>query len=263
MKKQRIWELDFLRGFAIIMMIFDHLMYDFRNLNSFFSNFNTVDNPVFNWLNDIARLYWSSELRFYGHIFFISLFLLISGISFTFSKNNLSRGLKLGLVALLINLVTFLIEEFAGLNIFILFGVIHMFATSIIITFLLRKLWNNDWFILIIGLIVISIGIYIEFWDLKYLQTWSLADLPKIIIGLNAYGADSFSIFPYTGIIMIGTVIGNQFYKNRISLIPNVKIGKKNIVNWIGKNSLLIFLTHQIALMGLIFLIGYLFGYRA
>ncbi|MFH0993386.1 MAG: heparan-alpha-glucosaminide N-acetyltransferase domain-containing protein, partial [bacterium] len=35
MEKQgsnRIWEIDFLRGFSIIMMVWDHLMYDLKSV---------------------------------------------------------------------------------------------------------------------------------------------------------------------------------------------------------------------------------------
>ena len=28
-KRKRVWELDFMRGFAVLCMCFDHLMYDF------------------------------------------------------------------------------------------------------------------------------------------------------------------------------------------------------------------------------------------
>ena len=262
MKKTRIWELDFLRGFAIIMMIFDHLMYDFRNMNSIFRNFNQLDLGFFNTLNDIARWYWSSDLRFVGHMFFVALFLLISGISYTFSKSNLSRGLKLVVVAVLISVVTYAIEEITKLNVFILFGVIHMFGFSILLTYLVRKIWNNDWFVLAMGSFIIGLGIINQFWELNYISFVTISDMPEIIIGTKSYGADTFGLVPYAGVIMVGTVIGNQFYKHRVTLIPNVKVSEKNIVNWVGRNSLVIFLTHQFVLFGLILLIGYLFGYR-
>ncbi len=262
MKKTRIWELDFLRGFAIIMMIFDHLNYDFRNIDSYFSNFNEVNNTVFNWLNNTAVLYWSSELRFFGHIFFVALFLLISGISFTFSKSNLSRSLKLLIVAGLITGITALLQEVTGMRVFIIFGIIHMYGFATLITYLFRKLWNNDIFIFTVGSLIIIWGISFEFWQLNYIHALSFEAIPGIILGTKAFGADYFGLVPYTGIIMIGTVIGNVFYKNRVSLIPNAKITEKNIFTFVGRNSLIIFLTHQFVLLGLVYMIGYLFGYR-
>lgn len=262
MKKQRIWELDFARGFAIIMMIFDHLMYDFMSMDSYFGNFTAVDRPVFNWLNRVASLYWGSDLRFFGHLFFITVFLVVSGISFTFSKSNLNRSLKLLVVAGLISVVTYFGELWGHIDIFIIFGIIHMYAFSIFLTYLVRKIWNNDIFIFGLGLVVIGIGIAFNFWELHYIDRLSWGAMPGVIIGTKAFGADYFGIIPYWGMILIGTVIGNLFYKNRVSLLPRAKVSEKNIANFAGRNSLIIFLTHQFVIFGLLFIIGYLFGYR-
>jgi uncharacterized membrane protein len=259
--KNRIWELDFLRGFAIIMMIFDHLMYDLMYMPSFFSNFSIVDNRAFNFLTDLGYDYWVSDLRFYGHLFFVSLFLIVSGISFTFSKNNLSRGLKLGVVALLITLVTYVIELFVD-GTLIIFGIIHLYALSIIIIYFIRKLIKNEIVILLISFAIIVLGLIIKFYHPHYISIFSFARLPEIILGLRAFGADHFGLIPYTGIILLGTVIGKQFYSNRLSLIPSVKISEKNIFMFAGRKSLIIFVTHQIILIVLIFAVGYLFGYH-
>ena len=262
MKRKRIWELDFLRGFAIIMMVFDHLMYDLGHLDNYYTNFREVDLGVFNWLNELAELYWISGLRSVGHMFFVSLFLIISGISYTFSMSNLSRSLKMLIVAVLISVVTFLVQYFTGIRTFIIFGVIHMYALSTFLTYVFRKIWNNEIFILTIGMTIIFLGLIIRFWELHYIGSITLANIPGIIIGTKAYGADYFGIIPYLGIIMVGTVIGNAYYKNKVSLIPQAKITEKNIFVRAGKYSLHIFLLHQLVLFGIIFLVGLIFGYR-
>jgi uncharacterized membrane protein len=262
MERKRIWELDFLRGFAIIMMVFDHLMYDLGHLDNYFNNFREVDNSVFNWLNDLAELYWVSDLRFFGHFFFVSLFLIISGISYTFSKSNLSRSLKLLIVAVLISVVTGLIQYFTGMRMLIVFGVIHMYALSTFLTYIFRKIWNNEVFILTIGMSIILLGLVIKFWELHYIANIEFADVFGIVIGTKAYGADYFGLVPYLGIIMVGTVIGNAFYKNKVTLLPQAKITDKNFFVKSGKYSLYIFLLHQPVLFALMFIFGYIFGYK-
>jgi uncharacterized membrane protein len=259
--KKRIWELDFLRGFAIIMMVFDHLMYDFAILPTLFGNFYNVNNSVFNFLKDLGVDYWSSGLRFYGHLFFVSLFLIVSGISYTFSKSNLSRGLKLLAVALAITVVTIVLENFLT-NALIIFGIIHLYAFSILIIYLLRKLVKNEMILLVIAFIIIGVGFIFKFYDLEYLSSFRVQDLPKIILGINAFGADYFGLFPYMGIILLGTVLGNTFYQAKTSLIPGVKMSDKNIFQIAGRKSLLIFVTHQFILFAFIYLVGYIFGYR-
>lgn len=261
MKNKRIWELDFLRGFAIIMMVFDHLMFDLGELESFYSNFYQVDNAFFHWLNNLAEHYWIWSIRDIGHLFFISLFLLISGISFTFSKSNLKRTIKMLIVAILISVVTYIIEEVTGYQSFIIMGVIHMYALSTLITYIFRKIWDNDIFIFTVGSIIILLGFVIEFWEFNYIYSIHLDDIFGLIIGTKAFGADYFGIIPYLGVIMIGTVLGNIFYKNKVSLLPHVKISEKNIVILAGRYSLWIFVLHQGVLLVLIYLIGLIFGY--
>ncbi len=260
--KKRIWELDFLRGFAIIMMIFDHLMFDFKSLRMFFGNFDQVDNEVFNWLKEFGNMYWHSELRFFGHFVFLSIFMLVSGISFTFSKSNLSRGLKLSIVAMVITLITFIVEETLSFDALIIFGIIHLYAVSILITYVIRKFIKNDIVIMLFAFAIIAYGISFRFWSVSYLPAFSFSRLPEIIIGLKGYGADYFGLVPYLGIILLGTVIGNQFYHNKTSIIPQVKISEKNIFMIAGRKSLIIFVTHQIVLIALIYIIGYIFEYR-
>lgn len=261
MKTKRIWELDFLRGFAIIMMVFDHLMYDFSQMDGFFRNFYTVDIPVFNWLEEIAEKYWMAEIRTVGHFLFIAVFLIVSGISFTFSTSNLKRSVKLFIVASLITVVTLVINEISSFDVVIIFGIIHMFALATFLTYLFRKIWDNDIFILALGTAIIIYGFTFNFWDFHYVADLSFKNIIGIIIGTRAYGADSFGIVPYTGIIMIGTVIGNVFYKNKVSLLPQVKISQHNLIMVAGKNSLIVFVTHQFVLFGMIYLIGLIFGY--
>jgi uncharacterized membrane protein len=261
MVKKRIWELDFLRGLAIIMMVFDHFMFDLANLRGYFSNFYQVDNEVFNWLRETAILYWGSTLRFFGREFFVLLFLLISGISFTFSKNNYRRGLKLLVVALIITLVTYLADMFLGFNVLIVFGVIHMFAVNILITALLRKLIRSEWVILFIGMFILTMSFIFGLFNTSYVSlSWS--SLPRIIIGLNVYGADHFGIFPYLGILLIGTVIGKTFYSNRQSLLPHIQLSNRNLFMVTGRYSLYVYVIHQPVVLVIVLGIAYIFGYR-
>ncbi|MCF7924479.1 MAG: DUF1624 domain-containing protein [Candidatus Izimaplasma sp.] len=260
-QNKRIWELDFLRGLAIIMMVFDHFMFDFAFFDNYFSNFREVDNSFFNWMYEFANMYWDSFLRFLGREFFVLLFLIISGISFTFSKNNFKRGFKLLLVALLITFVTYMIELLLGIRVLIVFGVIHMFAFSIIITALIRKFIKNEIIILFIGMAILTIGFIFGMFSPHFLPL-NLSNLPKIIIGVGRYGADHFGIVPYVGFILIGTVIGNAFYKNKVSLLPKHNLSSNNIFLIAGRKSLLVYVLHQPLVLIFVSIIAYIFGYR-
>jgi uncharacterized membrane protein len=260
-KNKRIWELDFLRGLAIIMMVFDHFMFDFAYLPNYFSNFYEVNHPFFNWLNDFARMYWNSTLRFFGREFFVLLFLLISGISFTFSKDNFKRGFKMLLVALVITGVTWIIDLTLNFGVLIVFGVIHMFAVNTLIVALMRKYIKSEIILLFIGMLIITFSFIYGFFTPTSTQL-SLTELPKIIIGINSYGADHFGILPYLGIILIGTVVGKTFYSQRVSLVPQVQLSSRNIFLLTGKYSLYVYVIHQPIVLGIVAIIAYSFGFR-
>ena len=123
-RKQRAYELDFLRGFALIMMIFMHSAWDIRYEYG-------VD--TFGFLE--ADWFWAIV-----HPFFIVIFVGVSGICCTFSKNNLFRGLKLLGVAAGLALATWLITTYLKIYCLIIFNVLAMLAVSILLYSLIEKL---------------------------------------------------------------------------------------------------------------------------
>lgn len=260
-KKERIWELDFLRGLAIIMMVFDHFMFDFAYLPNYFSNFYEVNHPLFNWLREFASMYWNSTLRFFGREFFVLLFLLISGISFTFSKDNFKRGFKMLMVAMIITLVTLLVDLALDFGVLIVFGVIHMFAINTLIIALLRKFIKSEILLLFIGMLILTFSIIFGLFTPSP-TAFSFSELPNIIIGLKSFGADHFGIFPYLGIILIGTVIGKTFYGERVSLVPHIQLSSRNIFTWTGRYSLYVYVIHQPVVLVIVAIFAYSFGYR-
>ncbi len=182
-ERVRIWELDFFRGFAIIMMVYDHLMYDLKSLPQWYGNFEVVANPAVTFVSRIALGYWLSLAREIGHPIFVAIFLLVSGISFNFSRSNLRRGLKFLAFALLISAVTLLVQSATGggLRIGIIHGIIHMFALGTLLTWLLRKLWDNDVFLFAMGLGIIGLGIVFKFWEVAYVADTGLQDRKSVV----------------------------------------------------------------------------------
>lgn len=89
----RIWEIDFLRGFAIWGMMVDHFIYDFYDV------FNQIFLfPYEGWLGkmyDFASSYWVNDVRVFFRLFGVALFVFLCGVSAHFSKNNFKRALGL------------------------------------------------------------------------------------------------------------------------------------------------------------------------
>lgn len=263
-KPTRIWELDFLRGFAIIMMVFDHLMYDLKSLPSLFGNYYIVNNPFINSIYQFGMDYWTSGLRAGGHYVFVAIFLLVSGISFNFSRDNLKRSMKFLVVALVISAITLAIEIISGgtYRFGIYFGIIHLFAVGTFLTWLLRKIWNNDFFLFSVGAILVVIGVYFEFWKMISFDSLDFGRFFAMIAGYKGYGADYFGIAPFAGVIMIGSAVGKYIYPNKMSLVPMLDGKWNKPFKFAGKNALVIFVAHQLVIFALVFAFMYMFGYR-
>ncbi|MDE5548674.1 MAG: DUF1624 domain-containing protein, partial [Clostridia bacterium] len=121
----RIWELDFLRGVCVLLMIFDHTMYDVGFL--FAEAWKSVGSETLSHLVDLAAQYYnSSALRLTAQHIVVWIFALLCGISCSFSRNNLKRGIQATIIAMIITIVTFFMDDT------IKFGILHMFSFSIL-----------------------------------------------------------------------------------------------------------------------------------
>lgn len=124
--KNRIFFIDELRGFSILCMIFYHAFYLF---DSFFA---------WDWADKFFNFFMPVQPLFAG------IFIFLCGISCTFSRNNLKRGLILLGIALGFTFVTAVIMpkmDFVGSEIY--FGILHFLAISILIYALFSKFFSK------------------------------------------------------------------------------------------------------------------------
>ncbi|MEG1609422.1 MAG: hypothetical protein RR348_06095, partial [Clostridia bacterium] len=77
--KQRIWELDFLRGICVLLMMFDHLLY---NIAEVFGSVWALENGLFfEKLYENACIYMESDLRLIVQNIVVWVFSFLFGIS--------------------------------------------------------------------------------------------------------------------------------------------------------------------------------------
>lgn len=236
----RYWEIDSLRGIAIVMMIAYHIFYDLR----FFGN--SPFNPNSGILLVLGRL---SALLF---IFLVGVCLAISYSRVEnkpekeIIKKYLARGLKIFSCGLAITLITWLFLRDG----FIIFGVLHFIGLSIILAYPFLKFKRLNLFL---GIIVFAVGL------LLYNQTFNFPWL--LWLGFqpaDLYTFDYFPVFPWFGIVLIGLFFGGTFYsKNRRKIkLPDFSgLFLARIFSFLGRNSLLIYLIHQPVLIGLLYLL--------
>lgn len=246
--KDRAWELDFLRGIALIMMLFMHTSWDFRY------EFG-VD--IFSYLE--ADWFWS-----FVHPVIVVLFVGVSGICSTFSRNNAKRGLKILAATLALNIGTLIIYKVTGIPCLIIFNVLSVLTCGIflyaLIAFIEKKTKANpnvtNLIMGLAGLYIVIVGCNIHYMDNA---SDSLFFLP---VGFDIAGtppmADYMPLFPWLGVFLLGCVIGRTCYKDKKTLFAGkgkVMSAVARPVEFIGRHSLIIYLAHQPVIYGLLFVI--------
>ena len=265
-KRKRVWEIDFLRGFCILLMIFDHAMFDFAMLPSFAWNYWKVDNAFFSFMVRFADYYWTAEWRIAIRMAVVSLFFLLSGISGIFSKNNGIRTIKLAAAAIVLSCATLLIDSLSPeMGLGILFGVLHCLALSVFLYTVIRW-WSGRYavyFFMAFGLVLVLLGFTFDIHNLPVIAgTPSAKDFLLLVLGKVGYGGDYFGLIPYTGIFLFGAAAGEIWYSRRTSLLPDLDGNWNKPLCFIGRNTIWVYLAHQPLVLALLVLFGMLAGYR-
>ena len=240
-KNERYWEIDFLRGIAVIMMIIFHILFDLVFFNIVKINLYSTLNLMF--LYSIGTIF----LLLVG----VSLSLSFSRVKKVLSKRQIwlkfiQRGIKIFCLGLIITIFTWLILSRG----FIIFGVLHCIGVSIIFSIpLLKYRFIN----LFLGFILVFLGIVLKtmVFDLNWFL-W-LGFVPR-----GFYTVDYFPILPWFGVVLIGIFIGNVLYTDYKRIFYINDFSRLKIIKlfcFFGRNSLVIYFVHQPIILILIYLI--------
>lgn len=251
----RYWEVDAWRGMAVITMIIYHLGWDL----SFFG----VDVSPY-------RGGWYLLQRF-TCISFIGL----AGLSLTLGDRAmqkklgpgkstfpyfLRRGVTIfawGMVLTVVMWVagSFLSGDWRNPAWRIDFGVLHLIGFSIVAAWPLRRF---KWLNLALWAVLFVAGSLVERMpvDTHWLVWLGFHPNPY-------YAVDYFPIIPWFGVALLGVFLGNLLYTERGLIYPLPDWGDRGPVRflrWLGSHSLVIYLTHQLVLFGLLFAIFWALG---
>ncbi len=243
--RERYWEIDFLRGIALLGMMLFHAAFDY----AFFVSTENVNVYAGAW-------FWLARGV-------AALFILLAGISWTLHTHRkhdsararehewkvyVRRGLWLITGGLLISLLSYIFFPAYA----IWFGILHFlgFAYILGLPFLHRPRGAR-----VVGVLVTLMGILFSTILHEQLPFW------PILLPVSFPTFDYFSLFPWFGVFLLGIGIGHYFYprgERKMTLPAWETNGGVRFFARLGKNSLLIYFIHQPILIGIILGIKFL-----
>lgn len=221
-QKERIWEIDALRGILILCVIIAHsLFYTSYILHKF------ALPPIVSFVMQ------------YGG----ALFVVLSGLSATLGRRSFKRGLFVFAAGMLLTLGSYAAVLLGWLDesMIIRFGVLHLLGFAMMLYPLLKKLPTAV--LIVFGVLVLAVGYWLECSDFC-VETHLLFPLGLRYSTFSS--GDYFPIAPHLGWFCLGIVLGRVLYPEKKTRFPNARADQALIrfFCFCGRNSLYIFVLH-------------------
>ena len=238
----RVWEIDVLRGIAVIAMVLYHFSYDLAYFAHLFD----------------VRFFWSGLGLNAGRAIGAT-FIFLAGLSLTLSyrravrsssgqklfRKYLGRGVRIFSYGLLITVATWILVP-EGV---IVFGVLHLIGASIILAYPFLRLRLPN---VVLGAGCIAAGLYLS--TLHTDQPW----LVWLGIRPDFFTLDYWPVFPWFGVVLLGVFVGNVLYggEKRATVGPTPEVPGVRPLAFLGRHSLPVYLAHQPVLIATLVLLG-------
>lgn len=224
-KRERIFEIDFLRGFDVFLMIAVHFLSSF-SIIARYGMFGIVvrGENVPSWVDEMAvfcenvfcAITQQSGAVFPGdysmpthllclEIIFAGLFVFLSGISCAFARNNAKRGFQLACLATAMTLVLYIGDCLFGTGVEIYMGILHALSIAILVYSLFNHFFPK-WYQTFAAAIVLSIFALITVWFSR-----------DIVRGYDPYTQSAYAYTQYNTIFTVdvnGTLFGGNLSIN-------------------------------------------------
>jgi len=220
--KGRIWEIDCIRGIAIILMILFHLIVDLRDFYNY-------------------PLSYLSGFWYYEGKLSATLFIFIAGLSSALCRRQLKRGLIVLLWAAAISVVTYVYNA----ETYIRFGILHLLGSCMILYHYAQAI-PSHWLV-VAGTAALSSRLWLAKATASSALLLPLGLTPETFISMDYY-----PLLPWSGLFLYGAAFGKTVYAGRQSRLPYIRQAEAFAV--LGRRSLLIYLVHQPILLALLWL---------
>lgn len=270
--EKRIVEIDFFRGFLILLVVMDHLFYNFYHLDSSLT--------FFNW-------YVKSTAREIIQPLALMSFCFVSGVSCAFSKNNWKRAIECiilwAIIAIGSNIIQLLvINDIISMpgtdpSFRIDFNIIGVLGFSMLAyCFVQKKSWKAMLAFILIAFLLSTyfipnlrhnLGRYCGYEYVpsvlegthntrpgcNYVE--GTPDFYIFFLWQQKGQADYVPLFPYIMFFLLGGLFSYFFYKDKKKSLFKNKYSWQKPVCFLGRHTLVIYLGQLVVLMGLFELI--------
>jgi uncharacterized membrane protein len=241
-KSKRFIELDLLRGLAILLMIFGHILWDLDHFNLV-----PMNNVIYATLQKTVP----------------PLFFLLVGMSIIagrkkkqltpegekkYNEQLLVRGLKIFNLGVFLTIASLLVMPESP----VYFGVLHCIGLSVVLCafFLKYRAYN-----LVFGVAILLAGLAFSNIHINNPTIIHLA-IGIHPAGIFRYTVDYFPLVPWFGVTLLGIAIGDFLYcgETRRFRMPDIsKYRPAKLFSWVGQHSLIIYLVHQPVIAGALY----------
>ena len=227
-KKTRAYEVDILRGTAIVLMVIFHFCYNLA---------------AFDWwdINTNQQIEW----RIFRKVI-VTGFLLAVGMSSYLAYSHSINLVKLTKATLKLMVIAALITVgslFMYPNAWIYFGIIHFIAIALPISILFVRLPNTA--------LIVGISCLIAY-QLGWISMHSLWLWTKEYVNLPQTSTDLVNFIPWISVVLIGIyLMHKQLFKLKV---PCNQLSETLAL--FGRHSLAIYLIHQPIMFGVMFAIS-------
>lgn len=224
-QKPRYHALDALRGLSILLMIAHHFAIDL-----------TAYGMVPDWLLDNVIIDVAQP-------FFASCFIALSGASSRFSHSNVRRGVKILICAALVTLATWGMTQVSGMQVTVVFGILHFLGVASLLYHVLEPLLDRVW--------QPGITWFVLFLAARFFFPRQGA-VPIWMAPLGVYpgafrSADYYPLLPWIFMYFFGVWVADQVRDNRLA--PAFYRFRCKPLEAVSRHSLWIYLLHQPLIM--------------
>lgn len=233
MKSRRFYQIDLVRGLAVLLMV----IFNWSVTLDYFKIFSMGGGWLYWWL--FPRMVAGAFILLAG----ISFFIMAEKIknSQELKKKSFLRGVKIFSLGLLATAATFFLTPAQT----IWFGILHFFGISFLLAPFFRNFGKANLFL---GLLIALLGFY--------MNTLPQQNSFLLWLGLppeNFQTFDYFPLLPWFGVFLIGIFSGEKFYQK----FSSSKNYSSNLLCFLGRNSLAIYVAHQPLLIALLYILGF------